>query len=416
MANVHTDVSRLSGLFKQVYANDIVNLIPSEAVLTKMSKFVSKEKELGDVYNQPFRVKLPQGTTRHIGGQAFNLNDAVAGQIVNAQVSSSEYVLRDMLSYAAASRASQSRNAFMDATQSVVEGMRIKIARDIESDLLYGQAGLGVVEAVDTTNKIVTIKAGEFAPGLWTGAEGMKLATWANVSGDVSPTCALATIVGVDVKARKLTLDTVTGIAVNNHIFEFGAYGNTMAGLHKIATNTGSLFGLNWAGYSILKPVSYAINNGGTAQALSFAAIGEAMEEALNKGLSDEVVLLTSHAAWHDLHREVISRRDFDSSYSTAQVDVGSKSIRYFYPNGVIKIVSSPFVKRGYSYITAEKDLLRIGSTDVTFKRPGQGGETFFRDLENNAGFELRAYSDQSLFHEAPGKLVVLTNIAPGVV
>lgn len=53
---------------------------------------------------------------------------------------------------------------------------------------------------------------------------------------------------------------------------------------------------------------------------------------------------------------------------------------------------------------------MRVGSTDMTFKRPGQG-EEFFRDLENAAAYELRLYSDQAVFCMAPGKNVIVTAI-----
>lgn len=417
MANIATDVSRLNGLFKQVYADSLVDLIPEEVKLTKMAKFTSREKELGDFYNQPFRVKLPQGTTRSVGGQAFLLNEAVAGQTINAQVQGSEYVLRDMLSYGAASRASGSRNAFMDATQLMIEGMRTKVARDLECDLMYGQSGLGQVESV--TGNVIKIKDSEWAPGIWIGSEGMKLQTWSALTGQVTPTntanAGIMSIVSIDMRNRSITVDSATGAAANNFIFEAGAYGNQMAGLHRIASNTGTLFGVSWNNYSILKPTVSSLNSGGTATALSFAALDDALEEGLAKGLGEDVTLLTSYGAWSDLHRDVNARRSLDSSYSSASVDVGTKSIRYFHQNGQLKIVGSPYVKRGYSYIFADRHLIRVGSTDVTFRRPGQGDQ-FFLDLPNHAGYEVRCYTDQALFHEAPGQLIIIDNIAPGVV
>ena len=55
---------------------------------------------------------------------------------------------------------------------------------------------------------------------------------------------------------------------------------------------------------------------------------------------------------------------------------------------------------------------MRVGSTDITFKLPGQEYEDrFFRELTDRAGFELRAYTDQALFCEAPGKLVLIEDI-----
>ena len=63
-----------------------------------------------------------------------------------------------------------------------------------------------------------------------------------------------------------------------------------------------------------------------------------------------------------------------------------------------------------YAYIFDKEDLVRVGSSDITFKRPGRGDE-FFRDLENNAGYELRVYCDQALFSQAPGKMTLISNI-----
>ena len=54
--------------------------------------------------------------------------------------------------------------------------------------------------------------------------------------------------------------------------------------------------------------------------------------------------------------------------------------------------------------------MLRIGSTDVTFKRPDQG-DTFFREIEDAAGYELRAYSDQALLCFSPGKNTLISGI-----
>ncbi len=66
-----------------------------------------------------------------------------------------------------------------------------------------------------------------------------------------------------------------------------------------------------------------------------------------------------------------------------------------------------------YAYVLAIDDWSRIGSTDVTFKRPGKGDE-FFRDLENSAGYELRAYSDQAAFCAKPAHNVVIYGIVNG--
>ena len=64
----------------------------------------------------------------------------------------------------------------------------------------------------------------------------------------------------------------------------------------------------------------------------------------------------------------------------------------------------------GTRFFRANPVFQKVGSTDVTLKRPASDGE-FFRELENSAGYELRAYSDQALFCQAHGRQVLISNI-----
>ena len=50
MANANT-VSQLNGLFKQVYGDDVANLIPSQEELMKDIPFVKSDKRLGEQFN-----------------------------------------------------------------------------------------------------------------------------------------------------------------------------------------------------------------------------------------------------------------------------------------------------------------------------------------------------------------------------
>jgi hypothetical protein len=56
------------------------------------------------------------------------------------------------------------------------------------------------------------------------------------------------------------------------------------------------------------------------------------------------------------------------------------------------------------------KRLKRVGSTDITFSRPGNKN-SFFREIDASAGFELRSYCDQQLFLEAPAYATKITGI-----
>jgi hypothetical protein len=61
------------------------------------------------------------------------------------------------------------------------------------------------------------------------------------------------------------------------------------------------------------------------------------------------------------------------------------------------------------------EDWMRVGSSDISFKRPGQG-EDFFKDLDSAAGYELRAYTDQCVFSSSPARNVLITGIVNATV
>jgi hypothetical protein len=107
---------------------------------------------------------------------------------------------------------------------------------------------------------------------------------------------------------------------------------------------------------------------------------------------------------------EQAALRQYDYSYRSSVAENGAQEITFHGQNGKVEIVPSIYVKEGYSYVLPMDECTRVGSTDITFRRPGQGDE-FFRELENNAGFELRAYTDQALFIMAPGKCTLVNNI-----
>lgn len=303
----------------------------------------------------------------------------------------------------AASRAQTGKAAFMDATKYLVQNMLKSISKKLEIEMLYGQVGYGVVAS--TAGVDVVIEEKEWAPGIWSGAENMPIqirdTTGAIVRG-------LANIVSVNISTRTLTLDALpAGTVATDVIYHKGAYGNEFAGLHKIITNSGTLFNIDASQYSLWRGNEYDASNTN----LSFEMIQDAIALAVEKGLDSDVMVLVSAKTWSKLITEQAALRMYDSSYKRDVSENGSESIKFHGQNGAIEIVPSIHVKQGYSYIVPADELMRVGSSDITFKRPGKGDE-FFRELENSAGYELRCYTDQALFCSAPGKLVLIRNIS----
>lgn len=392
----------LNANFKEVYAKEIENLIPEGVKLLNKISFSGRDSQLGNLYHQPVVLGLEHGVTfAGSTDDAFSLQAPISGQLKDAQVRGTQMVLRSVLGYAAASRAAAGgEKAFIDSTKFLVQNMMRSMAKKLEIQLLYGQMGYGTVASV--ASNVITVTTAEWAPGIWAGAVNMPLEVRSS-AGTLRGYCSVSS---VDMSARTVTVDLMpAGVVATDVIWHRGAYGNEFAGIHKIMTNTGTLFGIDASQYDLFKGNSMAAS--GT---LSFNEVNQAIARAVEKGLDQDVTCLVNPRTWADLLNEQAALRHYDSSYKSAQAENGAQEIVFHAQNGKVEIVPSIYVKEGYAYVLCMDEFMRIGSTDITFKRPGQG-EEFFRELENNAGYELRAYTDQALFTYAPGKSALITGI-----
>lgn len=401
-------VGNLNGLFKEVYADKLQELIPDGVKLLNMIKFVSKEKQGGNLYHQPVILGMEHGVTFAASDEdAFNLLPAVAGQIKDAQVRGNPLVMRSVLGYAAASRSIGNAAAFQDATKYLVANMLRSMAKKLEIEMLYGQDGYGEVAAGGVTGAAVTIATAEWAPGIWAGAEGMPIdiydATLTTLRGSF-----IVSSVNMDTRVITLTSSAqAAGVVATDVIFHKGAFGNEFVGIHKILEqSSGTLFNINVGTYQLFRGNVYSASNA----TLSFNKLTKATARAVEKGLDGKLLCLVNPRTWSDLLNDQAALRRYDSSYSSSMIEQGSKGIKFHSQNGEIEIMPSIYVKEGYAYLLATEDWMRVGSQDVSFKRPGQSTE-FFRDLENAAGYELRLYTDQAVFCSKPGHNVLINGI-----
>lgn len=404
MAGENT-VTSLNGLFKEVYADKLQNLIPEGTKLMQKIPFSARKRELGSLYHQPVVLGLEHGVT-YAGPteDAFTLDDAVNGVIRDATVQGSQMMLRSRLGIAAASRASSGEpKAFENATKFLVRNMLRSMARRLEVGLFYGGVGIGEVGSTSGTD--ITIATSEWAPGVWAGSEQMKIEIY-----DAAGTtlrAGTAQITSVDMDARTITVDALpTGTIATDKIYFKGAKDKEAVGVHSILTNTGTLFGISASNYTLWKGNEIDLGS----SPLSFASVQDGIARAVEKGLDSDVSVFVNPRTWSDLLTEQTALRQYDSTYKVSVAEAGHQEITFYGQNGKVEIIPSIFVKEGYSYVLCMEEMLRIGSTDVTFNRPDQG-DTFFRELENAAGYELRAYSDQALFMYAPGKNTLISGI-----
>lgn len=404
MATVNEYGSSLNANFKETYGDDIKNLIPEELYLYNEVKMLSKEKQPGLNFNQPVILGHEHGITfASSDDDAFNLNSAIAGSIKNATVKGYPSVFRSQIGYNAAQRAVQGgKQAFEDATKFVIANMLRSYTKKLEIEMLYGQMGYATVASATAT--VITITTAEFAAGIWAGAEGMPLEVRDVAGTTVRGSC---TVTSVDLTARTVTVDAVpAGTTATDVLWHKGAYGNEFAGIHKILTNTTTIFGIDAATYSLWKGNTVTASSA----ALTLAKIEKALVPALHKGLMGKVTCLLNENTWKDLLSEQTALRMYDQSYSKAQLVNGGEALKFWGPNGEIMVKASPFVKEGYAYILKLEDFVKVGSTDVTFKNPVNKDE-YFIHRQDAAAFELRAYCDWAIFTATIGHNVLINNI-----
>lgn len=400
-----SDIVTLDGLFKKVYSDKLENIIPVGKKVAEMIKFLAKSKT-GESYNQAIVLGLEHGITYASSEEgAFALNDAASGTVKQATVKGYQLLLRAAMSYESIFRSESKEAAFEETTKFVIQNMMDSLYKKLETELLYGQDGIGIIAAAPVPSATsFAITAAEFAPGIWAGSRNMKIDLYNGVT-----LIGTGTVQRTDLNTKLVTLQGVgiVGATAGYKIYPAGAFGKQMLGMKKIMENTGVMFGIDAAQYELWEGTQFALT---TPDVLSFAVVQQAITKGVEKGLDKDVVVLCNPGHWDDLLTEQAALKMYDSSYSSSLAENGAKSIKFHSQNGMVEIVPYIHVKEGHAFIVCPDDWRRIGSTDITFKRPGQA-DKYFHELSSHAGVELRAYCDQAIFCSKPGRQVLITNL-----
>lgn len=404
MASVADVQTSLNGNFKYMYADQIQKLKPEDIHFLDDLPFTEAQK-IGRLYLQPVLLTLSHGITFAPSSAVPQLNSSVTSQMLEAQVDGFQSILRDQISYEAASRAASSRAAFKDATQLIVENMRVSHMMKLEIQELYGQVGLCTVAS--TSLNVITVPPATWGPGIWTGAEGMPISIY-SAAGVYRGDC---TITVISLELKQLTVDALpAGTVATDVIYFKGAFGNEPAGIHKILANTGLLFNIDASKWNLW--AAYAFNCSGGA--LTFNKIIQGCAKARPKGMRGAIKLYVNPSAFADLVNEIEAARGFSATnqWSPNQIERGTQNLVYHGVNGTVEIQVHDIVWGGNAYgLIMDGSWKRIGSSEVTFRLPGRPQDEFFMELENTAAYELRSFADFAPFCCRPGANILFTNI-----
>lgn len=421
--------------YKEIYG-EFRDLIPSDLKMSNMVKFAAGDKQIGNEYHEPVVLNMEGGVT-YMGssGAIADLNKYVALSVQDAKVKSVEMILRSAISTAAVSRSATDKNSFKRALKLLIGNMQKSMFHRLEVALLYGQDSIGVVETavisvVDASLINVAISDAEWATGIWAGTNNHKvdfLSATLAAKRTTTPAAASLVIFGYDFENKSVVIQardavgapvslTATTIVATDKIFFQGEVqaGATpehynMIGLKAIAEKRGVLFSINNSNIPLFQG-NIVEPTGATAIApltLDFATVEKAAAKAAEKGVtSTTATCLVSVNSWNNLLTDQAAKRRYTGS-EVGTLKEGGRELEFLGQTGSIKIVPSTFVKDGYSFVFSEKDLMRIGSSDVTMEPPGFVGEPI-RFLEEASGYQARAYSDQCLFTSRPGGITVI--------
>lgn len=405
--NPSATLTSLNGMFKEVYAKQINNLMPEVAKLTRKIPFESAAR-IGNKYHQPVDLAGELGFTHEASGAgAFALNAVVPLEMKDAQVDAYQTMLRSALDIETAAKSVEDKAAFIQATKHVVKHMKIACDKRAEVLAFYGGEGLGVVSSTSANGSdLDVIFTTAFAPGIWIGSRNMKL-DWYNGASKVN-TNAATVITAVDISNRKITISgnasDLSAISGTHVAYFYGAYGKEMTGLSKIITNATTLFNIDAATYELWKGQTVAV--GGN---LTLSATLDGVSQACNFGLEEKAVCWVSNKTFRTMVTDQAALRKYDASFDK-EAKNGFQSVKFYGQNGEIEIIPHSIVKETEAFLHP-MSLKRIGSTDTTFSLPGSGGEQFFLFMPEHAGYELRSYSAWQLFAEKPAQCVKFTGI-----
>lgn len=421
-----TTTSTLDGYFKDRYGK-FIKAVPEDgnSICAGMFPFVQAEK-IGNEYVEDVRLTRSMGWTfagSSLAGTAYSLNSAISGQTKPAKVSGNSFVLRETVAYDVISRAQSSEQAFGKAFDDIVRDMTESSMLAREISILYGSSDIGTIESITTVGagaEDITLTKASSSAGLWWQFSNGALDCYTAAGGTQRNSNAVITVTSVDLDSDGKIVVSVSGnttdlaaCVAGDVLIPRGADGEWMTGIDAVATTTtGTLYNINVATY----PLWQATSRSAGSAAATVATLMQSLKANRLKSGGGKKVALVSTATWTDLNNNTTVLQRFMGSSQKSGVDYGTEKIGVENASISLEIKEHPLLKEGEAFIIDPRKWKRIGSRDHSWGigAPGQN-DRFFRELPDNAGFELRCYWDQGSFCRLPGSVTKITNIVNSV-
>lgn len=423
----NTNVTTMDGMFRRVYGDEVVRVIPETDKLAKAIGFVEESKREGERFEIPVELTAEAGVTFNSDFDVFTLNQPISNTSKPAYVNGAEILVRGALSYGAMQKALKSdggakgkARAFVKATSEKVQNLLKAHSYYRECTLLYGGTSLGTIESITSaasTTLTVVISAETWAYGVWAGRKNGEFdiyegSTKQNTAGTADAGTSVYKLTSVTPSTRTLVFtshaDNVSAPDAGDEIYFAGAYDKQALGIEDIARSTSTLWGIDTSAYDLWKP--NLVNIDGTS--LTFERLLGALERTAALGFQGNLDVYCNPLTWQNLNADqtALVRRDGSQKGGTAHL--GYEDLVYHTDFGSLTIKSHIYMKRGLAVVLPPEEWMRVGATDVTFEMPDGTGK-IIRHMENKAGTEIRNYSLQAPFTKKPCYLTLIEGIVP---
>jgi hypothetical protein len=402
-------------------------MTPDFAILKKIIKFDSANKIGRDF------VKSVALTREHGFSYGESLTTALEGiisqNVDDVKVRGADFTLRAGWTYSVAHSMASNKAAFIDQTAHKFMSMMESAAFRLEAQMIHGSKGILVTDAnqdavaavTNTKYAVIPINPLYWSDAVASGLENANVSLY--LASDNSTASAASgpgsvvnkfSVSSVDLSAKTITVECKDGTeaaalvaeveAAGYYVKFYGAHSNEMVGLTTIASNTGTLFGVNAATYSAWKGNTIAVGSANLTLKKILLGVGK----AVGRGLMEKAVVLVNPQTFATMANDEAALRQYVAK--TVVGDRGVNAITYVGSNGPIEVISHPLVHESEAIAFPVGKASRIGSTDLTFGRPGSDEILF--DMQSYGGIEARLFSSQALFLPAPSHTCLFTGIS----
>lgn len=390
----------LGKLHKIAYKGKDINLLPTSAIVQKM--WAKSSETIGRSLNAPVMVKMSQGATYTNNG-IVTLEDDVPAVFVEASISSYEILMVDYLSTKDAATMNKDEAAYRKGSAQIFKQLMDAHSFRAELALLYGSSIYGIGAVSSVSGQVITITNASWCPALVRKLVGAKLEVFTEAGAQQDGTL---TVSSVSLSAKTITVTgTCSSVTSSGRIFFKGSRLKDGVGIDKIATNTGTMQGIDAATYPDWAGQAYAVGSVqlNRQKALAAAALGFAA------GYEGEYILLCSiDAAQYLADNEAALTTHKGSDKEKVN---GASEIRWLGLGGDITVQPHPYIKNGEAFLVPKDGFEVYGNANVGFQIPGSDPAELFIFAQDKNAFKYSTYSDLTGHSPNPNHFVKLTGI-----